>query len=268
MTLSSDFEIQAAQRIRDLESRVDALSVKQTGYTIGDAVGVMRAFPELRGMWAFGSMNESGQALDYSAQGRTLSNTNSVTRGVLASGMPYIIMNGTNQYMARGSEAGLAITGALTLGGWWRANSFSAPVSANTLMAKTALSPNYGYGLDIINQAGPVHNARVFVSGNGTTLFGQNSVPTIAANTWYFICGRYNPSTSLDVIVNDVVTTQTVGVPAAIFNNAMNFAIGELGSAAQNYLAGNATLCFLSTQVIPDDILLRYYRMTRVFFGV
>src|SRR5690606_3924193 len=119
--------------------------------------------PKLRGFWPMGSIDSSGNPQDISGQGRNLTNNNAADFGVdgLA---PYIDFNGTNQYLSRGDEAGLDVTGALTFGGWfWFDNVASVEEFVIGKRSETA-NNQLAYWID--REASGF--ARFAVSSNGT----------------------------------------------------------------------------------------------------
>ena len=224
----------------------------------GNALSTMLLLPELRGLWAFGSVNESGQVLDHSGQGRTLSNTGAVARAA-AGLVPYAVFSGAN-YLSRADEAGLDITGALTFGGWFYATAIG--VDQTVLSKWTFTTPQRAYRINIL--AGGQGNA--YVSSDGTALTQVTSTAVLAAQTWYFMAGRFTPSTELAVFLNDEKTTNTVGIPAAIFNSSAAFMIGGVNAAAS--LTGRAALCFACAAALSDAVVNNLYMQTRAIFGV
>lgn len=72
--------------------------------------------PGLRGFWPMSSMNENGGAMDLSAQGRTLAATGTPGYAVYNNQLlAYSDYDGATQFHSRASEAGLNLTGELTL---------------------------------------------------------------------------------------------------------------------------------------------------------
>lgn len=88
----------------------------------------------------------------------------------------------------------------------------------------------------------------------------------LSTGVWYFTVGRFVPSTSIDVYVNNNKESLTVGVGAAMTNTAHAFQIGTFASGTQ-LLNGRAALCFLCANALPDVILTGLFEQTRLLFG-
>lgn len=267
--MSEPFEITVARRQTKTERQVSALSTIESGFTMGDVIGTLQMFPELRGLWPFSSVNESGNAYDLSGQGRILTNNGPAPRAFGNNIVPYASLNGSTQYFSRGDEAGLDITGALTIGGWFYPTSFTAPVSANTCVAKSSnAAPNFGYLLDFVTEAGPVTKSRFFVSSNGTANTQVSSASPVTAAAWYCLAGRFTPSTELALFTNNIKAVNTTSIPASLVNNGQPLTVGVLGAGVGNWLTGYSTLCFLCAGLVPDSLLARFFEVSRGFFGV
>jgi len=103
------------------------------------------------------------------------------------------------------------------------------------------------------------------ISSNGTAE-ALYTGSTVAAAAWYFAVGRWIPSTTGDVFVN-WVKTSTVSAVASMTNLTSAFRIGDRGDAT-TLLTGNAALCFLCANQVPDARLQRLFKLGRLFFGV
>jgi len=229
----------------------------ETQFALANAIPTMQMFPELRGAWPMSSIDESGNARDLSGQGRTLTNTAGAGRAVQGI-MPYASFNGTTQYFTRADEAGLDITGGLTLGLWaWVAD----PTLGGTFMAKMGAAGNYSYLLDISASA-----ARFLVSSDGTAVASVSGSSSILASYWHFFAGRFTPNNELAVFYNGEETTNIVGVPAAIFNGSAAFTIGAR-SVPSNFLQGRVALAFLCAAALSDAVILNFYNQTRALLG-
>lgn len=205
------------------------------------------SLPGLRGFWPFSSVDEAGNLYDLSGQARTLTdNGGIVTLAAANSIFPYGDFNsGSSQYYSRADEAGLSITGALTIGGWFYFETI--PASSMGCISKNEPTGNQrAYTLFRHSN----NFARFQVSSNGTATVAVDSVATFAQDTWYFLAGRYTPSTEVAVWVDDEKTVNTTSVPAAIFDSTAIFAIGRTDGS--NYLNGRAAFCFVSAMALSD----------------
>jgi hypothetical protein len=220
------------------------------------------SLPELRGFWPMSSVNESGNVLDLSGQARTLTNNGSAARAVYGDLVSYFDLNGSGQYLSRADEAGLDITGAITVLGWFRMDTASASAG---LFGKWTDGTQAGYLLYYDNFFG---NLRFALSSAGT---GGSSVsvagPTPSVGAWYFIAGRLTPSVRYSITVNGTVYSTTTSVPASIFNNTAALEIGAYNGAA-NYLNGQVGPCALCATDVSNTQCDFVFGRTRGAFGV
>lgn len=277
------------QQLRALERRVTELERRDngllpTGYFLpaGDdfyiddqplawsrAVAAGLVLPGVRGFWPMSSFNESGNAYDLSGQGRHLSyNGNPTYRW---SGLiPYLDFDGAGDYLSRADESGLDIVGTegyvggfaqgLTLGGWFRFDS-GTPGADEYVMSKMGASGNYAYRL-VHRTTGDVLFG---ISVDGTNWTQIDSVATTGTG-WVFLAGRFDTGTEVAVFVNGETTT-LASAAAGVFNGNGPFQISGF-NGANGLMAGHASMCFLSTMQIPDEILTAMRQQTRGLFGV
>ena len=166
---------------------LDRLDAREFGPNIGEIVAEYLSLPELRAFWTMSSVNESGNALDLSGQARTLTNNATTPRGVYLEYTPYFDFTpGSSQYLSRASEAGLNISGALTLALW----TYLDAATTGTLEAFGGKWNTTGNQRSyvLMGNATPAVVGRV--SSNGTAETSVTSTVTLALATWYFIALR------------------------------------------------------------------------------
>lgn len=239
----------------DLQAR------NEPNFAIANAVSTFLMLPELRGFWPFSSINENGAALDLSGQARTLTNNGAAPRAT-AGLVPYVSFNGTTQWYSRADEAGLDITGALTIGQWIYFNN-AAGASIEWGINKTGASGNFGYGVRRLATSGLPD---FYISSTGSNFPSAVGTDALAAGTWYFLAGRFSPSTEIALFVNQDKFVNTTGIPAAIFNSSAALAFGGSNRAAG--LAGRGTLGFVCAAALPDAMIYNLFEQTRSAFGV
>lgn len=262
----------ASVQVRNPEM-VDLLStdfVRRNESTLawGKVMSMFQMLPGLRGLWSMSSVNESGNALDLSGQGRTLSYNGNPTYNV--SGLvPYIDLDGAGDYLSRADEAGLRILGTetiyaaalrgLTVGGWFYP---TANATDEGLISKWVAAGNQRSFMLKKSAA----NARDFsITTDGATVVSASG-GTITMNTWHYIVGRFDPSTELAAWLDNVKVTNGAGIPASIFNSNSAFEIGRYD--AGNAFNGNVSVGFLCATALPDRIITALYEHTRTWFGV
>lgn len=229
----------------------------------GNLVSNYLLLRNLRLFVPFTSVDENGDAYDLSGQGRVLNNNNAITYAS-TSIMTYAnLVKASSQFFNRPDEAGLDITGQLTIGGWFWFNALGAQEG---FVGK--------YNTNGVNQRvyllykTNVEAMRFIVSSNGTATTTVTSTVTGVNNNWYFMVGRYTPSTELAVWVNGTKTTNLVAIPASLSNQASSFWVGQDGSAGGSYLGGRAALVFLCATALEDCFINALFWHSAPWFGV
>lgn len=233
------------------------------------SVSALLQLPGLRGAWPMSAFGATGQAFDQSGNGRTLTYNGNPTynHSILA---PYISLDGTGDYLSRADEAGLDILGTetyvaaavrgLTLGGWFSPTSIAAAQGLITKGTAGAAASSY----ELFLQAG---GSSVFRVSTGAVYITATSTNTMSATTWQFVVGRYDPSTSVDVWLDNTETSTVVGVPAALPNTGNALIIGAFSGPALLF-TGDIGACFLCAQYLSDEIIHSFYNQTRQLFQV
>ncbi len=246
----------------------------EPNFAWGNALSAFSLLPGLRGFWPMSANNESGFAIDQSGAGRYLTyNGNPVYswQGLA----PNIQFDGAGDYLSRGDEAGLDITGAetffpaalngLTLGGWFYF--FNLATGANQGMIGKYNDNGVGERSYMIYLEDASNTLRFIVSADGGAVV-QVSSAAVSAGNWYFVAGRFDPSTELAIFLNGVKVVNGVGVPASLYSGAADFNIGAYSNGASGLMAGAASLCFLCAAALPDVIINSLFYQTCSLFGV
>jgi hypothetical protein len=213
------------------------------------------------------SIDETQDAYDISGQSRKMNAVGTPTFGV-DNYLPYAEYDGASQYHTRADEAGLDITGNLTLGGWFYFN--NAAGSDETMFGKWSITGNIrSYGLH--RKTDGKIEARV--SSNGTAETVQESTDAVGASTWAFCALRYVASSELSIFVGlptvpgsvlseDINTTS---IPASINSGAsqLSVAVREVGGTPAAYADMRAAMLFLCATDLSDDHLNMFYAQTR-----
>lgn len=234
----------------------DFIKRNEPGNLLGNIISTYQALPGLRGFWPMSSVDENGDVYDLAMQGRTLTNTNTVTFSN-TNFLPFAEFNASTNYLTRADEAGLDITGNLTFGCWAR---FNATGSFEALFNKY-LSTGNQRSYTIFKNSSDL--AVCSISVDGTAVTTLTSTSTFAQDTWGFIVGKFTVLTSLDVWLNDEKSTNTTSIPASIFNSTAPFRIGE---SSGGYTNGDVALAFLCAYALPDNMITNLYQLTRILF--
>ncbi len=231
----------------------------RTAHPLVDLILPFLALPELRGFWPFSSVNESGNALDLSGQGRTLTNNSATPRGVYNNFVAYADPDGTADYFSRADEAGLDITGALFFGGWfWFDDITGTPI----FIGKSGAGSNVPYRIQL--SAG----VPTFIIGDGASTDSIGAGAAIVASRWYHIAGRYTPSSEINLFLNGLGTSNAASIPASLLNTADAFSIGARASVPDSFMNGRAALCFLCADDPASALVDSLFQQTRSAFGV
>lgn len=258
---TDDVDDVTAVDVNGIQDEVAAIeSYLLTPLTIARFMGL----PGLRGFWPFSSVNESGNVYDLSGQDRILTNTGTATFGVTTPGLPYGVFNGSTQYLSRADEAGLDITGALTMGLWVYPTTVTPGTAYVAMGKRSATAGNYSYRLTL-NTTGNIFSGSVSSDGTVETLVNAASGPSV--NNWYFLALRLTPSTELALWANGAKTVNTTSIPATIYNGTSAFQICGAGGGTNNLFAGRAALGFLCAAALADAQITDLYNSTCGLFA-
>lgn len=219
--------------------------------------------PMLRAYWPFSSVDENGDVYDISGQGRVLNNNNT-TPFAWHNLLPYADLTpGATNYFNRVDEAGLDITGDLSLGGWFWLDTL-APGNDMGLIAKWTVAGNQrAYYLKFVDAT---NQFQFSVSTDGAAVVTVTSTAVPVINTWYHICGVFRANSVLNIFVDGVKTELAVGVPASIFNSSADLQVGA-SDVGTNRLDGRVCQCFLCAENLDDVMIWNLYQQTRANFG-
>ena len=251
-----------------LDRRIRNLEALGNGVFVGNVLASYMALPGLVGFWPMSSVQRStGNAYDLSGQGRTLTYNDNPAYTYYNGLVPYIDLDGTGDFLSRATETDLDIQGSetifttgaagLTMGGWFWADATADP----TLISKhdNATATNSSYMLDI---SSGLTRMIVYNASTGYSVSGE----ALTIGVWYFIVGRFVPSTSVDLWVNATKTSNTTSIAASLNATTPPFQIGARNSAA--LLNGRASMVFLCANALGDDLISSLFQASRVLFGI
>lgn len=248
------------------DAMVEALEndlVGRSEVRVGSLVSEFLMLPGLRGLWTQGPLDGSGNVLDQSGLGMTMS------RGLTPTTSRFYIvpiLQAATGYLTRADEANLDIIGTesyvasaargLTLGGWFYLDTVVL-TSHSTMLAKWDTTGNQrSYRLALDTDGSGNNYATFDVSSNGTAVTSVTATDSIQADKWYFYVGRYDPSTEMALFVQGLHTkyTNTTSISASIFNSTSALEIAREEPAAGNW-RGNVAVSFLCTMALSDAII-------------
>lgn len=262
-----------ARRIRDLETQQQFL---------GSSVGIEDPFvnalarnhsfvmglPALRAYWTMGILNASGGVIDSSGIGVTLTRHNTLMHNA-ASVRRGIFFNGSTAYLSRADGAAVDYSGAnsalfstvrgLTISAWIRPNILGGQQG---IVCKWTGGGNLSYIMQIPSAL--PNRISVAVSGNGTSE-ARATAPAdfLQASTYYNVILRYTPSTSIELIVDGVVSdTNTTSIPSSIYNSTVDLNIGCRANGTTDFYNGYISDVFVCDTPLRDDTIQAYYNLT------
>lgn len=262
----------AQQRdIKTLQKDMRTQQAKALGPTLGEFYGMFQGLPGLRGLWYPGSQDQAGALYDQSGQGRTLTYAGNPTLNTYASLIPYEDYDGTGDAHFRADEAGLDIIGnettmaasirGLTLGGWWW---FNNNTGVQTCLSKV-LPGDIAYY--IRNNAGTIQFS---ISNTGVALLTASLAGTVAGQ-WYFLAGRFTPSTEVKLWVNDTKVSNVTSIPATLKNSASKLVVAGFDNGAGGYnelLTGRCAVAFLCSALLSDTLIATLFNRSRPLFSI
>lgn len=267
-----NFQVGVLRKQKAVDKKFNTRASDTFGPTLAEANTTYLALPALRGFWQPGAIDETGAIYDQGGQSRKLTMNGTPTLQVRSNVTSISALNGTTDFFSRATEAGLNIIGTeasvlaanrgIAVGGWFNVTTFAA---GHELIGKTdsGTVTNWQYGI-YHNVGGPP----VFAVGAAAT--GVTSSVSPSAATWFFVVGRWTPSTELAVFVNGTKTTNTTAIPATIPVPATPrpFTIGVHGQGGIGFLPGFWGQAFLCGAILTDDLINYVFNRTRILFGV
>lgn len=227
-------------------------------------VGTFLQIPKLRAYYPFTSIDDAGAVYDLSGQGRTLTN-NSATAFGLENTVSYGIGDGAADYFSRADEAGLSITGALSLVGW--AYSDDTPAGVETLSGKWNTTGNQR---SYVVRMTSTPDYRGLVSSNGTAETSVTSTVAYVAAKWFMYALVFVPSTSLSLYINEnglmVATTNVTSIPASIADGTAPFTVQANGTPGE-YLDGRHSNLALANYSLSAGFVQWLFDSTRWGYG-
>ena len=166
-----------------------------------------------------------------------------------------------SSYFGLPDAAGIDITGELTFGCWVYFSPGSSLVDMG-IMSKWYTTGNqraYVINKDTNNKF------QLRICPDGSSIAQVNdAAENFAIETWFYVVGRFTPSTELALFVNGTWYLNTAAIPASIYNSSEPLEIGRYNRT--NYLDGRACHAFICAYAVPDRFIEAMYAHTRGMF--
>lgn len=251
----------------------------EANFAFGEAMSMYQNLPGLRGFWPLTVFDSLGNAVDTSGHGRLVTSggdanypafgrSNAPFRGwayntAVSQGFfyrpddPGMSITADESYIHDGSEG-------LTVGCWIYPVAWSDTYNAG-LITKWSSGTAKSYALYINTPAGT--RPTMAISSDGTVVDFETHSTNLSLTTWYFIAGRFTPSTEISVWVDDDKETNTSSIDDSIYDSSVSFNLMTLYSGTNYVFYGYMALAFVCATNLLDSYIFTLYHQTRAMFS-
>ena len=106
------------------------------------------------------------------------------------------------------------------------------------------------------------------VSTDGAVMVDVISTVAVPDTNPHFFCGRFVPSTSVDVWMDSTKTSELAGVPASIFNSSAPLVLGAMNAGGAAWIFGKIYIAAVCASALSDGIIQSIFQRTRPLFGL
>lgn len=263
---------QLTNRVAALERAFERLYAGSgSAHTLGMYVSEFLTLPHLRGLWLPSSLVQGIAVYDVSGQGRTLTSSGATMLGLLYNGaVPYLDFTAANSdYMTRGDEAGLDITGAITLGCWVWFDLAGVPATTNRpVMTKERTTTYSPYQIFLEDAATQRMIARFSDSDAGTNRAEPITASAVSLSAWHCCIAKCTPGGTASLFVDGSFYTASAAALASLYNSTGAFDLGR-GFGGAQFLDGRiGAVAFLCAAALTDARIDQLWRWGRGLFGV
>lgn len=210
----------------------------------------------------------SGNAAD-SVGSNTLTNNNTTAyaAGKINNGADFELSFSNSLSITDAAQTGLDLTGAFTISFWVKPESVVS--GYHTMVSKGGISVAAS---DTTTQyliwrdndgAGSAERVQFLVrtAGANKEIGYTTGSAILNAGTWYHIVAYYNPSTKMELFINNVsVASSTSSVPASLVNTARPFGLGaDEAATAANFFDGVIDEVGIWNRVLTSDEITSLY---------
>lgn len=245
------------QLATDFPKRLDS------SYAWGQTVSGIQLTRNLRALWGCGSIDENNKVLDLSGQGRVLMPGTVPNFGAYGIA-PYLdFVRASSMYLKRPTEPGIEITTGLTVWTWVYFDAQSTGGETDLLSKWYTTGNKRSYLL--YKSVADAFTFDISTDGAAVTSIGD-AVANYLISKWWFIAGRFTPSTELALFVGQATSGQNnwylnAVAPATIFISPEALEIGR--GNRTNYLDGRITLPGLAAEALTDVEVWNIFSQTR-----
>jgi hypothetical protein len=276
------------ERTNKIKSDVDELARREQPSRImqawGNLVSSYQTLPGLRGLWSASVYDGTNIPILKEMVGRTnrdLTTAASANRvamsyegfipraGFATAQSRYISCASLAELNVRGlsdsdGNPGAAFVG-LTFGGWFQPLVAGEGVDQTYIGKYNTTGNQRSYQ---IRKSSSSNTLSAFISSDGIATTQSPESAAVTFDNWHFIIGRFVPSTSLDIFLNNTKSSNTTSIPASIFASTADFVVGARNNGGANFADMRAAIWFVCAQQLSDDIINGLWHQGRKLFGV
>jgi hypothetical protein len=169
-----------------------------------------------------------------------------------------IVFDGVDDYTDCGNNSVLNFTTNFTIGAWINANSVQASIDSGVLGKITSYDGYQGYMLWFTSSK----NIALYIRGNSLA-----STFSLSSNTWYYVVGTYNGTTS-SLYINGVLNSST-NLSISANATASNFWVGQYQflTGGRNF-TGKIAMSQAYNRALSADEVLQNFNALRGRYGI
>ncbi len=183
------------------------------------------------------------------------------TRKILPSGLPYLDLDGTDDYVLVSDNASISFgSGNFTLELW-----ANIPVTASQMDLMSTYNGAAGAGYDFFQQTDGTLRLNIRETGGAT--IPPTTVVTIDDGVWHHLVGKRTGTTTGALRIDAVerATATQAGVDSV--DNALDMYIGVTSSGLANDLLGGVALVRAHNTAVDDAVTDSHFYQERHLFG-
>lgn len=267
-------DLETVQKLTDIQRGLDEQELPEKSL---DLITPFLQAPAARGVWSMSNVayTTTPRVYDLTGQGNDLNavaGAGSVRFFYLNRIVPAVrFLVANTQRLTRadggaanwaditGTEAYILTNGGLSISCWVRF--IDAAGNAETIISKwNTTGDQRSYRLRRTGAGGI--EFRISTNGLASTILASTGITTVAGQ-WYYICGRFNPSTELTLRVNDETFSNLAAIPASIFDSTADFYISSETAATIAFLNGYVSIAGLYACDFGSAVESMQYQQTR-----
>jgi len=180
--------------------------------------------------------------------------------------VPYVELDGTNDYFSIADNVTLSITGAMTIGVWFYIDT-GGEKDVNGLWGKGNQAGDtlsyYGYVDD-----DDLLSVGITSNGDADTTNFYTQISGATAGTWHLAVMRFTPSAAIEgYLMGENSAGNYTSPPASIYDSARNLLLGCTLETAAYGLDGRIAQAWVCQAAVDSNVLDWLYKVQAPLFG-